>query len=102
MFNLVSGVQRYIGFQSCCYGSSQGEKRKRKALLLVNVVMTLGFQLLTCFCVTILQQLMASKSDAPFRDAKAKLMEIRAKYFTVTGKKSDAKERKSKRQKKSN
>lgn len=64
--------------------------------------MTLGFQLLTCFCVTILQQLMASKSDAPFRDAKAKLMEIRAKYFTVTGKKSDAKERKSKRRKKSN
>ncbi|XP_049936725.1 uncharacterized protein LOC116265493 [Nymphaea colorata] len=60
---------------------------------------TLGFNLAA---MDHLKQLMASKSDAPFRDAKAKLMEIRAKYSIVTGKKSDAEERKSKKQKKSN
>ncbi|PIM99651.1 WD40-repeat-containing subunit of the 18S rRNA processing complex [Handroanthus impetiginosus] len=60
---------------------------------------TLGFNLAA---MDHLKQLMAAKSDAPFRDAKTKLLEIRARYSQLTEGKTQAKEerRKKKKQKK--
>lgn len=48
------------------------------------------------------QQLMAAKSDAPFRDAKTKLLEIRARYSQHAEGRTQTKEerRKKKKQKK--
>ncbi|KAL0375010.1 UNVERIFIED_CONTAM: putative WD repeat-containing protein C3D6.12 [Sesamum radiatum] len=59
---------------------------------------TLGFNLAA---MDHLKQLMAAKSDAPFRDAKTKLLEIRARYAQHSeGRMQTKEERKKKKQKK--
>lgn len=49
--------------------------------------------------IYLFQQLMASKSDAPFRDAKTKLLEIRAQQSKRVEARGDTKSQKSKKKK---
>lgn len=71
-------------------------------LRLLAIVLSIGRISYHCF-FWILQQLMALKSDALFRDAKTKLHEIRSRYSQRAEARADVKEgrRKKKRQKKS-
>lgn len=89
----MTGMQRHPWFQPCSYGSSQGT-HLNLLVLLVDIMM---FLFLTCYLI--FQQLMASRSDALFRDAKSKLLEIRSQHSKRLEARTETREEKRRKKK---
>lgn len=100
-YNIDSGTQGHYRIQPCCNGTSQGVY----ALLIPITAFrnSLFIALIQFFPLGCFQQLMAMRSDALFQDAKAKLMEIRARNTKRVKARTEAggEKRKKKKQRKS-
>lgn len=81
----VTGMQRHPWFQPCSYGSSQGTH-------ITILDLSVDIMIFSFLTYLIFQQLMASRSDALFKDAKSKLLEIRSQHSKRLEARTDTRE----------